>query len=120
MTRRTERLNDLLRAEISDLIRRQAKDPRLVGLISVTQVEVTPDLSHARVFVSVMGSEEEQAAAFKALNSARSFLRRELTHRIKTRRTPELTFQRDDSLERGARLLSLIEEARQGGEAPPL
>jgi len=119
MTRRTERLNELLRAELSDLIRREVKDPRLGGLISVTQVEVTPDLRHARVFVSVMGSEEERAAAFQALNSARFFLRRELTRRIKARRTPDLTFHRDDSLERGAHLLSLIEKASRGEEAPP-
>jgi len=119
MTRRTERLNDLLRAEISDLILRQVKDPRLLGLISITQVKVTPDLSHARVFVSVLGSEEEQVGALKALRSARSFFRRELTHRIKARRTPELTFEWDDSLERGAHLLSLIEQASQGGEPTP-
>lgn len=119
MTRRTERLNDLLRAEISDIILREVKDPRLGGLISVTEVEVTPDLSHARVFVSVMGNEEERVAAFKALDSARFFVRRELTHRVKARRIPELAFLRDDSLERGAHLLSLIQEAREGGETPP-
>ena len=119
MTRRTERFNELLRAELSELIQREVKDPRLGGLISVTQVEVTPDLRHARVFVSVMGSEEERTAAFKALHSARFFLRRELTHRIKARRMPELAFQRDDSLERGARLLSLIDEATHGPETPP-
>lgn len=118
MTRRTERLNDLLRAEISDILFREVKDPRLHGLISVTQVEVTPDLSHARVFVSVMGEEEQRRAAFKALDSARFFVRRELTHRVKVRRIPELAFQRDDSLERGAHLLSLIQRAREGEEPP--
>jgi ribosome-binding factor A len=118
MTRRTERLNDLLRAEISDVILREVKDPRLGGIISITQVRVTPDLSHARIFVSVMGNEEERSAAFKALNSARFFVRRELTHRIKMRRIPDLAFQRDDSLEQGAHLLSLIDKAREGGETP--
>jgi ribosome-binding factor A len=114
MTRRTERINELLREELSDLLRRQVKDPRLGGLVTVTEVDVSVDLRHARVFVSVMGSEEEREDAFRALETARSFLRRELGKRLSTRRTPDLSFRRDDSLERGAHLLSLIEEA-----APP-
>jgi ribosome-binding factor A len=114
MTRRTERINELLREELSDLLCRQAKDPRLGGLVTVTEVEVSVDLRHARVFVSVMGSEEEREGAFRALETARPFLRRELGKRLSTRRTPDLSFRRDDSLERGAHLLSLIE-----GAAPP-
>jgi len=114
MTRRIERINDLLREELSDLLRRQVKDPRLGGLVTVTEVDVSVDLRHARVFVSVMGSEEEREDAFRALETARAFLRRELGKRLSTRRTPDLSFRRDDSLERGAHLLSLIEEA-----APP-
>jgi len=121
MTRRTERINDLLREELSDLLRRQVKDPRLGGLITVTEVEVSPDLRHARVFVSVLGSEEEREDAFRALEVARSFLRRELGKRLSMRRTPDLSFRRDDSLERGARLLALIDEAAPsaGQEGPP-
>jgi ribosome-binding factor A len=111
MTRRTERINDLLREELSDLLRRQVKDPRLGGLVTVTEVDVSVDLRHARVFVSVMGSDEEREDAFKALEAARPFLRRELGKRLSIRRTPDLSFRRDDSLERGARLLALIEEA---------
>src|SRR4030042_1446258 len=121
MTRRTERINELLREELSELLRRQVKDPRLGGMISVTEVEVSVDLRHARVFVSVMGSDEERENAFRGLEAARPFLRRELGRRLSMRRTPELSFRRDDSLERGARLLALIDEARPvaGQDAPP-
>ena len=115
MTRRLERLNGLFREELSDLLLRQVKDPRLAQFVSITRVVISPDLSHARVFVSVMGSEEEREDAFRALETARPFLRRELGKRLSTRRTPDLSFRRDDSLERGAHLLSLIEEA-----APPV
>jgi ribosome-binding factor A len=122
MTRRTQRINDLLREELSDLLRRQVKDPRLGGLITVTEVEVSPDLRHARVFVSVLGSEEEREDAFHGLEAARPFLRRELGKRLSIRRTPDLSFRRDDSLERGARLLALIDEAKPpaGPEGPPV
>ena len=116
MTRRTERINELLREELSDLLRRQVKDPRLGGLVTVTEVEVSVDLRNARVFVSVMGSDEERENAFRGLEAARPFLRRELGKRLSMRRTPDLSFRRDDSLERGARLLALIEEASPAGQ----
>lgn len=118
MTRRTERINDLLQEELSDLLRRQVKDPRLRGLVTVTEVEVSPDLRHARVFISVMGSDEEREDTFHALEAARPFLRRELGKRLSMRRTPDLSFRRDDALERGARLLALIEEATSQEETP--
>jgi ribosome-binding factor A len=117
MTRRTERVNELLREEISDLLRREVKDPRVRGLVSVTAVEVAADLGHARVFVSVMGSAEEQNETFRALDSAAPFLRRQLTRRLTLRRVPGLTFQRDDSLERGAHLLALLDEVASEHEA---
>lgn len=119
MTRRTERINDLLREELSDLLRRQVKDPRLGGLVTVTEVDVSPDIRHARVFISVMGSEEEREDAFQALEAARPFLRRQLGKRLSMRRTPDLSFHRDDTLERGARLLALIQEATSQEETPP-
>ncbi len=118
MTRRTERINDLLREELSDLLRRQMKDPRLGGLVTVTEVDVSPDLRHARVFISVMGSQEEQEDTFRALEAARHFLRRELSKRLSLRRTPDLSFRRDATLEQGARLLALIEEATSQEETP--
>lgn len=114
MTRRTERINDLLREEISDLLRREVKDPRVGGLVSVTEVDVSPDLRRAKVFVSVMGTEEEKASTFRALSAAAHFLQRELRKRLTIRRTPELIFLADDSLERGARILALLDQEREG------
>ena len=118
MTRRTERINGLLQEELSDLLCRQVKDPRLGGLVTVTEVEVSPDLRHARVFISVMGSDEEREDAFRGLEAARPFLRRELGRRLSMRRTPDLSFRRDDTLERGAKLLALIQEATSQEETP--
>ncbi len=119
MTRRTERINDQLREEISDLLRRELKDPRIGGLISVTEVDVSPDLSQAKVFVSVMGSAEEKASTFKALTAAARFLQRELRRRLTIRRIPELSFIADDSLEHGARILELLQQTQEGQAPTP-
>ena len=114
MSRRTERINDLLQEEISDLLRRGVKDPRIGGLVTITEVDVSPDLRRAKVFVSVMGTDEEKTSTFRALGAAAHFIQRELRKRLTMRRTPEIDFVPDDSLERGARLLALLEEARKG------
>jgi ribosome-binding factor A len=116
-TRRIERVNELIREEISELIRREVKDPRLDSFISVTEVVTSPDLRHARVFVSIMGTEEEKQQVEKGLAAAAGFLRRELGERLTLRYTPELVFQLDDSIERGSRLLQLINEVAPG-ESP--
>ncbi len=123
MSRRMERLNDLIRDELSDLILREVRDPRLGGLISITRVETAPDLSTARVFVSIMAEPDEQAEAMKALNAAASFFHRELKHRIDIRRVPFLIFRHDTSIEKGAEMLSMInqvehEDDATAGEAP--
>lgn len=109
-TRRQERVSELIREEISELIRREVKDPRLGGFISVTEVVVSPDLKHARVFISIMGSEEEKRQVEKGLAAASGFIRKVLGDRLALRYTPELIFQRDESIERGSRLLQLINE----------
>ena len=108
MSRRRERINDLLREEISELLQRQLRDPRLDSLMSITSVEISLDLKHAKVFVSVMDSEERKREALQALESASGFLRRELKKRLSLRYIPSLIFERDDSIERGAHLLELI------------
>jgi ribosome-binding factor A len=110
MTRRIERLNEIFREEISDLLRRQVKDPRLGVFITVTQVSVSADLSHAKVYVSVMGSAEEKLGALRGLDAAAAFIRHELRQRISMRRIPLLTFRQDDSLEQGAYILDLLNE----------
>lgn len=114
MTRRTERVNGLLQQVISELLRREVKDPRVSGIVTITEVDVSPDLRRAKVFVSVLGSDEEKAATLQALSAARGFLHRELRRRLTIRRVPELTFIQDESLAEGARILSLIEEAGEG------
>ena len=113
MTRRTERINDLLREEISDLLRGVVKDPRIGGLVTITEVDVSPDLRMAKVFVSVMGTDEEKASTFRALDAAAKFMQRELRRRLTIRRTPELRFIKDTSLEKGARILELLQQVRE-------
>ena len=113
MTRRTERINDLIREQISELLHRQVKDPRLNCFLTVTRVNTSVDLRHAKVFVSVMGSEDEKKAAMAGLDSASGFLYRELRSRLSLRRMPELRFQLDRSMQRGAEVLDLMREVRE-------
>jgi ribosome-binding factor A len=118
MNRRTERVNEVLREELDSLLRREAKDPRLNTLWSITEVEVTRDLRHAKVFVSVLADEAEAQDTMVALKAARGFLRRELGHRLNfMHHIPEFQFERDTSIERGARLGALLDDlARERGE----
>ncbi|MBI4180667.1 MAG: 30S ribosome-binding factor RbfA [Chloroflexi bacterium] len=109
MAHRIERVNSLIRQEISELLQRQVKDPRLSSFIAITEVFTSSDLKQAKVFVSCLGSKEEQQERLKVLASASGFFRKELAKRLKLRYTPELTFQWDDSIERGDRLLQLID-----------
>ena len=110
MAHRIERVNNLIRREVSELLQRQVKDPRLGNLVTITGVSTSPDLKSVKIFVSHIGSEEEKQALLKGLSAASGFLRNELSKRLKLRRVPELIFQWDDSIERGARLLKLIDE----------
>lgn len=108
MSRRIERLNHLIQEEISELLQRQVKDPRLGGFVTVTGVSVSSDLRHAKIFISIMGSEEEKVEAMEALTNASGFLRKELGTRLRLRYNPELSFHRDDSIEHGSHILELI------------
>ncbi|MFC1985662.1 30S ribosome-binding factor RbfA [Chloroflexota bacterium] len=110
MPHRIEQVNSLIRQEISDLLQRQVKDPRLGNFISVTEVSTSPDLKYAKVFVSCIGGEEEKRDTLSVLVSASGFFRKELARRLKLRGIPELSFQWDDSIERGDYLLQLINE----------
>ena len=109
MPRRIDRVNELLRSEISHLITREIKDPRVVGVISITEVIASSDLRSARVYVSVMGRVEQRQEALDGIRSAASFLRRELRNRVNLRHTPHLTFLLDDSIEEGERVLRLMD-----------
>ncbi len=110
MAHRIERVNSLIRQEISQLLQRQVNDPRLGSLITVTEVSTSADLKYARVFVSRIGSEEEKRETLNALASASGFFRRELAKHLKLRYIPVLSFQWDDSIERGDHLLQLIDK----------
>jgi ribosome-binding factor A len=114
MSRRTSRVNDLLREELSELLLREVKDPRVEhGLVSITEVQVSPDLRHAIVYVSHLGDETERAEVLLGLQHAAHFLHNELVRRLKMRIVPELVFRFDPSIERGARLASLIHEVSE-------
>ncbi|MBA7704707.1 Ribosome-binding factor A [subsurface metagenome] len=110
MAHRIERVNNLIRHEISQLLQRQVKDPRLDSFVAVTEVSTSPDLRYAKVFVSCMGSEEEKQATLRGLVAATGFFRNKLARRLRLRRIPELSFEWDDSIERGTHLLKLIDE----------
>jgi ribosome-binding factor A len=110
MTYRVERLNSFLRQEISDLIQRYVKDPRLGNFVSVTAVEISRDMRYAKVFISRYGSDLEKADTLKALESASGYIRHELGERMKTRRIPELSFRLDNTMEKAAKVLKIIND----------
>lgn len=106
---RQEKLGELIAMELSDLLRTRVKDPR-VGFASITRVEVSGDLRHAKIFVSVLGDDEERGKTITALKHATGFLRHELAGRLVLRYMPELVFKLDTSIEQGTRILGLIRE----------
>src|SRR5512136_484950 len=110
MSRRTERLNHLIRQEITDLLQREAKDPRLSVMVSVTRVSVPADMHFAKVFVSVLGTEEEKKGLLAGLHAASGFLRRELASRLSLRYTPDLSFVYDDTMEQAGKVIQLIDQ----------
>ncbi len=110
MAHRIERVNSLIRRELSDLLQHEVKDPRFGSFVAVTEVCTSPDLKYAKIFVSRLGSKEEKQETLKALTSASGFFHSELFKRLKLRRIPELNFQWDDSIERGEHLLCLIDQ----------
>ena len=114
MAHRIERVNNLIRREISELLQRDVKDPRLSSFVAVTEVSASADMKYAKVFVSSMGTPEEKEEILLALTGASGFLRNELARRLRLRRIPELDFKWDDSIERGTRLLDLIDRASRG------
>ncbi len=119
MTRRRERLNDLLREVIAEIVRRDLKDPRLdVDLLSITEVQVSPDLRHARVHISVLGDDAARAAALDALNRSRHFIHRQLAPRLDLKHVPEMRFVRDDRLEQDQAMLNLIRDVRAQDDGP--
>lgn len=108
MSRRMQRLNVLLRREISDLIRRELRDPRLAEVVTLTRVNTSRDLATATVYVSIMGETAEKAATMDALARAAPFIRRQLIGRLSIRHTPEIHFEPDETMEEAAHVLDLM------------
>ena len=113
---RAERLAVLIKEELGAILQKDLKDPR-IGFASITNVRVSRDMSHAKIYVSVFGDKQQQAATMEGLESAKGFIRTELGKRIRLRYTPEINFIFDNSLEEGAKVLSLLNEIqKEGGE----
>jgi ribosome-binding factor A len=110
--RRIDRIEEQLRAELSEIIEREVQDPR-IGLVTVTRVKVSPDLRHARVFVTVLGSDEDKKKTIEGLRSAASYTRRSLGQRLRhLKRIPDLTFGYDEEVEKGIRIEELLDQIK--------
>ncbi len=112
MSRRVDRINGLLREEISSLLMREIKDPRLNALLTITQVITSPDLRNAKVYLSVLGNHEDNVNALQGIRSAATFLRKQLRERLRLKYIPFLTFEIDDSLENSDHIFRLMDQAR--------
>lgn len=114
MSHRIERINQLIRREVSELLRREVKDPRLGNFIAVTSVETSSDIRTAKIYISHLGNEAEKEETMAAIAAASGFFRKELAKTLRLRRVPELSFHWDDSIERGAHIEELIEKVVPG------
>ena len=113
-SRRVSRVASLIKREVSQMLLHEIKDDRVgAGMVSITDVEVSGDLQHAKIFVSIYGAPEAKLETMAGLKSSTAFVRRELGHRIRLRRTPEVVFLEDLSLERGDRLLHLLNQLEE-------
>ena len=116
--RRVSRVAELIKREISQMLLHGIKDDRVgMGMVSITEVDVSGDLQHAKVFVSIYGTEADRAETMAGLEAATGYVRKQLGHRIRLRRTPEVIFVEDRSLERGTRVLSLLNQLDQKRQA---
>lgn len=115
-TARTRRIDALLQEEISELLRREVQDPR-VGFVTITDVDTSPDLGHARVWVSIIGSDAERQVTLRGLERAMPFVRRRLGERLRLKRIPELAVRDDRTAERGTRVMHILQELEEGRTA---
>ena len=110
MIHRIERVNNLIRREVSELIQYQIRDPRLDDFVAITEVDTSPDFKYAKVYVSCINGKQEEQKTLGVLNAASGFLRTELAKKVRLRRIPELSFLWDDSIEHGDHILRLIDQ----------
>lgn len=113
MADRIVRISEEVKKEISNIIQNEIKDPRLPSMVSIIACNVTKDLKFAKVYVSVLGNEDEKKNAIKALKSAAGFIRHELGQRVQLRYTPEIHFELDTSIEYGIHINKLLDEAKK-------
>jgi ribosome-binding factor A len=119
-SRRVSRVASLIKREVSQMLLSDIKDDRVgAGMVSITDVDVSGDLQHAKIFVSIYGTDEARAETMAGLKSATSFVRSELGSRIRLRRTPEVVFLEDRSIERGDRILSLLNQLERDRQDAP-
>jgi ribosome-binding factor A len=118
VSRRTRQVGEFLREELTDIIRRDVKDPR-IGFMSVTRVDVTPDLRHAAVYISVLGTDGERSDTLAALVSASGFIRHTLKPRLRMRQIPELEFRDDRSMEHAEKIARTLREINSATPAAP-
>jgi ribosome-binding factor A len=111
---RAQRVADFIREEGSEIIARRLKDPRIAPMTTITSVDVSGDLSVVRIYVSVMGDQEAKDATMTALNKGKGFFRSELGRRLNLRHVPEITFELDESIDRGARILGILSKLSAG------
>lgn len=111
---RLDRVGEFIRAEISAILKKKVNDPR-IGFVSLTGVTMSPDLKYAKIFVSILGDETEKLKTLEGLKSAKSFIRGELGNVLELRLVPELNFVRDESIERGDRILGLLSKIKSQG-----
>jgi ribosome-binding factor A len=123
VSRRTDRINGLLRQEISRLLSRDLNDPRLSGVVSITRVETSSDLRVSRVYVSVLGGSDDKDSVLKGISSAGGFIRREMRDRLSLRYIPDLRFALDESMEEAQHIQGLMDHLTttddQRGSAAP-
>ncbi|KIL50515.1 MULTISPECIES: 30S ribosome-binding factor RbfA [Jeotgalibacillus] len=112
MSLRSNRVGEQMKKELGDIIGRKIKDPR-IGFVTVTDVEVTGDLQQATVYITVLGDEEQRENTLRGLAKAKGFIRSEIGQRIRLRKTPELLFEFDESIETGNRIESLIRDLKE-------
>lgn len=117
MIDRINRISEEVKKEVSSIIQNELKDPRLPKLISVISANVTKDLKYAKIYVSVLGTEEEKKNALSALKSSAGFVRREIGRRMQLRSTPEMQFELDNSIEHGIYISKLINETVKHDES---
>lgn len=114
MNTRGERIKKALIKEISEIVQMRIKDPRIEGIISVTDVELSPDYRHAKVYISIYGDDEQKQRIMDAIEESSSFVRKEVGRRIRLRHVPELKFFLDESLEKGKKITDLIDKISRG------